>query len=251
MFRAPIGAATRIIRCCRASTAPPGSTRSSCRSISSASRRRPSATTARSGARWTCSTSRPRRMARVFWHPNGFIIWRQLEAYMRRRLDAAGYVEIKTPQLMDARQWEKSGHWGKYRENMFVVPDEIPVNRRRAPGAVGQGRPDGAEADELPGARPGLQAGHHQLQGIADPARRIRLLPSQRAARRASRHHAGAPVHPGRRPHLLPRGSAHRGGAGLLRSARRRSIGTSVSTSYAIKLALRPDKRFGSDEMWD
>jgi threonyl-tRNA synthetase len=62
----------------------------------------------------------------VFWHPNGYIIWRELEAYMRRRLDAAGYQEVKTPQLMDARQWEKSGHWGKYRENMFVVPDEIP-----------------------------------------------------------------------------------------------------------------------------
>ena len=69
----------------------------------------------------------------VFWHPNGFIIWRQLEAYMRRRLDAAGYVEIKTPQLMDARQWEKSGHWGKYRENMFVVPDEIPSTDEDAP----------------------------------------------------------------------------------------------------------------------
>src|SRR5918995_512756 len=55
----------------------------------------------------------------VFWHPNGYIIWRQLEAYMRRRLDAAGYEEVKTPQLMDARQWERSGHWGKYRENMF------------------------------------------------------------------------------------------------------------------------------------
>src|SRR5688572_12132656 len=62
----------------------------------------------------------------VFWHPKGFVLWRQLEAYMRRRLDAAGYEEIKTPQLMDARQWEQSGHWGKYRENMFVVPDEIP-----------------------------------------------------------------------------------------------------------------------------
>ena len=62
----------------------------------------------------------------VFWHPNGYIIWRELEAYMRRRLDAAGYLEVKTPQLMDARQWERSGHWGKYRENMFVVPDEIP-----------------------------------------------------------------------------------------------------------------------------
>ena len=69
----------------------------------------------------------------VFWHPNGYIIWRQLEAYMRRRLDAAGYVEVKTPQLMDARQWEKSGHWGKYRENMFVVPDEIPSTDDDAP----------------------------------------------------------------------------------------------------------------------
>src|SRR5262245_35888909 len=69
----------------------------------------------------------------VFWHPNGFIIWRQLEAYMRRRLDAAGYVDVKTPQRMDARQCEKSGHWGNYRENMFVVPDEIPSTEDDAP----------------------------------------------------------------------------------------------------------------------
>ena len=52
---------------------------------------------------------------------------------MRRRIDEAGYQEIKTPQLMDARQWEKSGHWGKYRENMFVVPDEIPGTDDDAP----------------------------------------------------------------------------------------------------------------------
>ncbi len=64
----------------------------------------------------------------VFWHPNGFIIWRQLEAYMRRRLDAAGYVEVKTPQLMDARQWEQSGHWGKYRE----ICSWCPMKSRRS-----------------------------------------------------------------------------------------------------------------------
>src|SRR5689334_10716703 len=69
----------------------------------------------------------------VFWHRNGYIVWRELEAYMRRRLDAAGYDEVKTPQLMDARQWERSGHWGKYRENMFVVPDEIPNTEDDAP----------------------------------------------------------------------------------------------------------------------
>ncbi|HCE24715.1 MAG TPA: threonine--tRNA ligase, partial [Hyphomonas sp.] len=51
----------------------------------------------------------------IFWHPKGYQIWLQIESYMRRRLDAAGYEEIKTPQLMDSVQWEKSGHWGKYR----------------------------------------------------------------------------------------------------------------------------------------
>src|SRR4029078_2395048 len=58
----------------------------------------------------------------VFWHPKGYLIWRELEVYMRRRLDAAGHVEVQTPQVMDARQWEKSGPWGKYRETMFVIP---------------------------------------------------------------------------------------------------------------------------------
>src|SRR5690606_11086568 len=62
----------------------------------------------------------------VFWHPKGYIIWRELEAYMRRAIDGAGYREVKTPQVMDARQWEQSGHWGKYRENMFVTLDQVP-----------------------------------------------------------------------------------------------------------------------------
>ena len=71
----------------------------------------------------------PEAQGSVFWHPKGFVIWRELEAYMRRRLDAAGNLEIKTPQLMSAKQWERSGHWGKYRENMFAVPDEVPSTR--------------------------------------------------------------------------------------------------------------------------
>ena len=57
----------------------------------------------------------------VFWHAPGWTLWRTLEAYMRRRLDAAGYSEIKTPQVMDRVFWEKSGHWDKYREHMFVA----------------------------------------------------------------------------------------------------------------------------------
>ena len=56
----------------------------------------------------------------VFWHPKGWTLWRTLEAYMRRRLDAAGYGEVKTPQVLDRSFWEQSGHWDKYRPNMFV-----------------------------------------------------------------------------------------------------------------------------------
>lgn len=62
----------------------------------------------------------------VFWHPKGFMIWRQLEAYIRRAQDADGYVEVKTPQILDSAFWQASGHWDKFRENMFVVPDFIP-----------------------------------------------------------------------------------------------------------------------------
>lgn len=62
----------------------------------------------------------------VFWHPKGYAIWRILEDYIRRRIQEDGYVEVKTPQLIDNKLWEASGHWGKYRENMFVVPDVVP-----------------------------------------------------------------------------------------------------------------------------
>ena len=63
----------------------------------------------------------------VFWHPQGFIIYNQLENYIRHKVSRAGYVEVKTPQLMHSKLWEASGHWGKFRENMFVVPDVVPA----------------------------------------------------------------------------------------------------------------------------
>jgi threonyl-tRNA synthetase len=62
----------------------------------------------------------------VFWHPKGWKLYRTAETYMRRRLDASGYQEVKTPQLVDRILWEKSGHWDNYRQNMFIahVEDE-------------------------------------------------------------------------------------------------------------------------------
>ncbi|MCF1743018.1 threonine--tRNA ligase [Paradevosia shaoguanensis] len=74
----------------------------------------------------------------VFWHPKGFTIYNQMEAYIRRRLNGSGYVEVKTPQLMSSKFWEASGHWGKYRENMFVVPDEVPGTEEEGPVLSGK-----------------------------------------------------------------------------------------------------------------
>ncbi|WP_209716381.1 MULTISPECIES: threonine--tRNA ligase [Asticcacaulis] len=76
----------------------------------------------------------------VFWHPKGWQLWRTLEAYMRRRLDAAGYVEVKTPQVLDRSFWEKSGHWDKYRPNMFVCEtvegETLSLKPMNCPGHV-------------------------------------------------------------------------------------------------------------------
>ena len=60
----------------------------------------------------------------VFWHPRGWTLYRAAQDYMRARLDAAGYVEVRTPQLVDRALWERSGHWEKFREHMFTAESE-------------------------------------------------------------------------------------------------------------------------------
>ncbi|MGZ8361827.1 MAG: threonine--tRNA ligase [Allosphingosinicella sp.] len=186
----------------------------------------------------------------VFWHPNGYLIWRELEAYMRRRLDAADYEEVKTPQIMDARQWEQSGHWGKYRENMFVVPDEIPGTDDDAPILSG-----GAD---LMAIKP-MNCPAHVLifrQGIKS----YRDLPIRMAefgcCHRNEPHGA---LHGILRVRQFTQDDAHifcredqlvdevRRFCDLLDSVYR-DLGFA---NYAIKLALRPDNRFGTDQMWD
>ena len=130
---------------------------------------------------------------------------------MRRRLDAAGYQEVKTPQLVDRSLWEKSGHWEKYREHMFLA------------------RVD--EEDKTLALKPMNCPCHVQIfkQGV----RSYRELPLRmaefgactplRAVGRAARDHAGARLHPGRRAHLL-RGEGHRPGDRALRGAARQRL---------------------------
>ena len=76
----------------------------------------------------------------VFWHPKGWVLYREIETYMRRRLDVAGYQEVKTPQLVDRTLWEASGHWEKFRENMFTAQSEddrtLALKPMNCPGHV-------------------------------------------------------------------------------------------------------------------
>ncbi len=186
----------------------------------------------------------------VFWHPNGFIIWRALEAYMRRRIDEAGYEEIKTPQLMDARQWEKSGHWGKYRENMFVVPDEIPSVDDDAPVLSGKA--------DLMALKPMNCPGHILVfkQGITSYRELPIRLYENGSCHRNEPHGA---LHGLMRVRQFTQDDAHIFCTDeqlveevrdfcLLADRVYRDLGFE---KYAIKLALRPDKRAGTDEQWD
>ncbi|MBM3116308.1 threonine--tRNA ligase [Jeongeupia naejangsanensis] len=75
----------------------------------------------------------------VFWHPKGWSLWQSIEQYMRRKLNEHGYQEIRTPMVMDRTLWEKSGHWGNYRDNMFTTESEkrdYAVKPMNCPGHI-------------------------------------------------------------------------------------------------------------------
>ncbi len=185
----------------------------------------------------------------VFWHPKGYRIWRELEAYMRRKMDGGGYREIKTPQVMDARQWEQSGHWGKYRENMFVIPDEVPNTEEDGPVISG-------EADWM--ALKPMNCPAHVLvfkQGITSYRDLPIRLGEMGCCHRNEPHGA---LHGLMRVRQFTQDDAHifcTEGQVVeevqafiaLADAVYRDFGF----TYDIKLALRPEQRFGSDADWD
>ena len=185
----------------------------------------------------------------VFWHPNGYLIWRELEAYMRRAIDGAGYKEVKTPQVMDARQWEQSGHWGKYRANMFVIPDEVPNVDDEGPVISG-------EADWM--ALKPMNCPAHVLifrQGIKSYRDLPLRIYENGCCHRNEPHGA---LHGLMRVRQFTQDDAHI-------FCREDQIVEEVQAfcaladrvykefgfTYSIKLALLPDQRFGSDAYWD
>ncbi|NCT40094.1 MAG: threonine--tRNA ligase [Alphaproteobacteria bacterium] len=194
----------------------------------------------------------PEAQGSVFWHPKGYVIYNALEQYIRRRVNDAGYKEIKTPQLIDNKLWEASGHWGKYRENMFVVPDEIP--------SVDDDGPVVSEHafEKLMALKPMNCPAHVQVfkQGITS----YRDLPIRLAEFGCChRNEAHGALHGLMRVRQMTQDDAH------IFCTEDQITDESVAFCGLIKdvysdlgfddvrivLALRPESRAGSDEVWD
>ena len=189
----------------------------------------------------------------VFWHPKGYRIWRELEAYMRRRMDAAGYREIKTPQLMDVRQWTQSGHWGKYAENMFAVPDIVPEVDEDGGATAPKVAPDAGWLAIKP-----MNCPAHVLvfkQGITSYRDLPIRLGEMGCCHRNEPHGA---LHGLMRVRQFTQDDAHIfcTEAQVVDEvhafcALADAVYKDFGFSYHVKLALRPEKRFGSDADWD
>ena len=186
----------------------------------------------------------------VFWHPNGFVIYNQLEAYIRRRLNRSGYVEVKTPQLMAAKFWEASGHWGKYRENMFVVPDEVPGTDENAPVFTGKA--------DLMALKPMNCPAHIQI--FKQGTKSYRDLPLRMAEFGCChRNEAHGALHGLMRVRQMTQDDAHIfcredqiQGETEAFCALLDAVYTDMGfTDVRILLATRPDARAGSDATWD
>ena len=173
----------------------------------------------------------------VFWHNKGWTLWRTLEAYMRRRLDAAGYIEVKTPQVLDRSFWEKSGHWDKYRPNMFVC--------------------ETVEGETL-SLKPMNCPGHVQIFNVG--LRSYRELPIRMAEFGAChRYEPSGSLHGLMRVRGFTQDDAHifcredqivEETAKFVRLTRLIHGDLGMETAY-VNLATRPETRAGSDEFWD
>jgi threonyl-tRNA synthetase len=187
----------------------------------------------------------------VFWHPKGFHIYNQLEAYIRRRLKDANYQEVKTPQLIDNKLWEASGHWGKYRENMFVVPDVVPNTEEG-------GKVFKEEPTKFMALKPMNCPAHVQIfkQGLKS----YRDLPLRMAEFGCChRNEAHGALHGLMRVRQMTQDDAHIFCTEDQITAESVDFCSLVTAIYKdlgfegvrVVLALRPEQRAGSDEIWD
>jgi threonyl-tRNA synthetase len=172
----------------------------------------------------------------VFWHPNGWAIWQQVEQYMRRVYRKSGYQEVRCPQVLDVSLWKKSGHWDNYAENMFFTESEkhtYALKPMNCPGHVQifntglhsyrelpirYGEFGGCHRNEPSGALHGIM----RVRAFTQDDGHIFCTPEQIEAEVTAFHQQAMQVY-----------------------------GDFGFQDIALKIALRPDKRIGSDEVWD
>ncbi len=172
----------------------------------------------------------------VFWHPRGWTLWQVIEQHMRRELAAAGYQEVKTPQIMDKTFWEKSGHWDNYKDNMFLTSSEkreYAVKPMNCPGHV--------------------QIFNHGLRSYRDLPMRLAEFGS------CHRNEPSGALHGLMRVRGFVQDDAHIFCTEEQITQEAKAFNELVMKVYkqfgfenvSVKLSLRPEKRAGNDEIWD
>ncbi|MCB8890686.1 threonine--tRNA ligase [Vreelandella malpeensis] len=172
----------------------------------------------------------------IFWHPNGWALWQQVEQYMRGVYKAGGYQEIRCPQIMDVSLWKKSGHWDNYADGMFFTESErreYALKPMNCPGHVQVFNSGLRSYRELP-VRFGEFGGCHRNE----PSGALHGIMRVRAFTQDDGHVfcTEAQVEP------------------EVTSFHRQALKVYHDFGFediAIKIALRPEKRIGSDDVWD
>jgi len=173
----------------------------------------------------------------IFWHPKGWTLYRTVEAYMRRRVESDGYVEVKAPQIMDRGLWEKSGHWEKFGQSMFTC--------------------ETTEGEEL-AVKPMNCPGHVQIFNYGQKS--YRDLPLRMAEFGAChRYEPSGALHGIMRLRAFTQDDAHifcREDQIEAETTKFVKLLNSVYSDFgldlhSVKLALRPEVRAGSDAVWD
>jgi threonyl-tRNA synthetase len=178
----------------------------------------------------------------VFWHPNGWTIYTELQDYMRRRQRAGGYVEVNTPQVVNRQLWEKSGHWESYQENMFIVEVDEDHAREKTINAL---KPMNCPCH--------VQVFNTGMKSYRDLPLRMAEFGS------CNRYEPSGALHGIMRVRGFTQDDGH-----IFCTEEQIESETKIFieflsevytelgfTDWAIKLSTRPEKRIGSDAVWD
>jgi len=177
-------------------------------------------------------------VGQVFWHPDGHTLYRTLEAYIRRRVGEAGYQEIKTPLLFDRKLWEQSGHWATFHQNMFVAEVEsenktLAVKPMNCPGHIQVFKQGTKSYRELPFRLAEFGSCHrYEPSGALHGLMRVRGFVQDDA-------------------HIFCTHEQITDETKAFCELLLRAYRDLGFPEVKVKLATRPEKRIGSDEVWD